>query len=372
VCILIIVMEPKPSIFNLPSELSSPGIFNLPAEISHHICSYLKLKDILTLSVINKQLHEQLNLNGFWCSLFIKEFGNSHSTIAVSSHRIKYIHAYKDFSGAPDKLKWAIKNNYPQKVKNVIYNPKNVKVCGHKWDYLLMLLEISNGVTILHILFENGWNTKNDRDYLLYGAAEKGNLELCEALLLRYKADLNYKFNNEITPLFVAASKGHINICKLFVNNNNNIAFINTQCDSGSNTLYIAAQEGNAEVVEYLISVGANIEIKFREYHTPLYIAARNNHVSTVKILIKLGAKVDVIGEDTSTPLYLACQNGHVNMVQELINSGADQNISFKESTPLYIACQKGFDQIVEILCNPSNSSKAQINKNNSNGGTDL
>ncbi len=96
--------------WTLPKTPCVSGFLDLPPEISHHICSYLKLKDIVPLALVNKKLNDHLNLDSFWCSLFIKDFGRNPIDIPLwwdsfSTNKLKYINNYKDFAGASDKLK---------------------------------------------------------------------------------------------------------------------------------------------------------------------------------------------------------------------------------------------------------------------------
>lgn len=58
--------------------------------------------------------------------------------------------------------------------------------------------------------------------------------------------------------------------------------------------LYIAALNGNTEVVKYLVSKGADKDyVGVRFQHTALAVAVRRGHIDTAKALIELGAKRD-------------------------------------------------------------------------------
>ena len=47
---------------------------------------------------------------------------------------------------------------------------------------------------------------------------------------------------------------------------------------------------GHREVLEYMISLGVDMSLKFQNKFTPLYVASENGHVSTISCLIEHGA----------------------------------------------------------------------------------
>ena len=59
---------------------------------------------------------------------------------------------------------------------------------------------------------------------------------------------------------------------------------------NSSISLINATYEGNLEVVQLLISQGANIESQTKEGATPLYIASEQGYKNIVKYLISHGA----------------------------------------------------------------------------------
>lgn len=70
--------------------------------------------------------------------------------------------------------------------------------------------------------------------------------------------------------------------------------------------LHWAADYGQVEVIEYLLSKGANIEAKDNFGITPLLAAVYEGHANAVKVLLQRGARRDVKGPDGMTPLEAA------------------------------------------------------------------
>ena len=86
---------------------------------------------------------------------------------------------------------------------------------------------------------------------------------------------------------------------------------------NGATCLFIAAQSGHVEIVEYLVSAGADVEKAFRTGATPLFVGAQNGHLKVVQALIKAGF----------------AQKGHLEIVQKVDDFGF---------SPLFIASGKG------------------------------
>ncbi|XP_062592510.1 myotrophin-like [Saccostrea cucullata] len=66
----------------------------------------------------------------------------------------------------------------------------------------------------------------------------------------------------------------------------------------GRYPLHFAADYGQSQVIEYLVSKGANINQKDKHNITPLLAAVWEGHVSSVETLLKLGADKTVTSPD--------------------------------------------------------------------------
>ena len=76
----------------------------------------------------------------------------------------------------------------------------------------------------------------------------------------------------------------------------------------------LAAGYGHAEIVEYLLNEGFDVNSRDEGNRTALHYAVLGNQVETSRLLISKGAKVDAIGEildqNRSAPLHLAVRLG--------------------------------------------------------------
>jgi ankyrin repeat protein len=89
----------------------------------------------------------------------------------------------------------------------------------------------------------------------------------------------------------------------------------------GMTPLYIASQEGHAEVVSMLLAKqGVNVNQAMNNGVTPIYIASQEGHAEVVSMLLaKHGVKVNQAMNDGATPLYTASQEGHAEVVSMLL-----------------------------------------------------
>ena len=104
-----------------------------------------------------------------------------------------------------------------------------------------------------------------------------------------------------------------------------NTTLINPPGQHGSTTpLHEAARNGHTEIVQALISAGADVHALDENGKTPLHEAVLGNgHSEIVQLLIacRIGRQP---GEGSGyTPLHKAAEEGNVERVQELISLGA-------------------------------------------------
>jgi ankyrin repeat protein len=93
-----------------------------------------------------------------------------------------------------------------------------------------------------------------------------------------------------------------------------------------SNLLTTAAQLGNVDIVQLLLSKGAQIVTEYWEGNSELEIAAAGGHEEVVKLFLKNGADVNRgTGESSDgTALQCAAANGHMSTVQLVLERSAN------------------------------------------------
>lgn len=91
---------------------------------------------------------------------------------------------------------------------------------------------------------------------------------------------------------------------------------------SGYSSLHYASRAGHLDVVKYLVSQGANVNLGTRANHTtPIHRASQQGHLSIVKYLLEHGADVHVLDCRGKTALHLAASENRVEVCKLLIDS---------------------------------------------------
>ena len=91
------------------------------------------------------------------------------------------------------------------------------------------------------------------------------------------------------------------------------------------------------QVVELLLSRGANKEHRNVSDYTPLSLAASGGYVNIIKLLLSHGAEINSrTGSKLGiSPLMLAAMNGHTQAVKLLLDMGSDINAQVRVYTSL-------------------------------------
>ncbi|XP_073228584.1 ankyrin repeat domain-containing protein 16-like [Porites lutea] len=183
--------------------------------------------------------------------------------------------------------------------------------------------------------------------HAVYGSDVSSEILSC---LIGIGADVNARTNNGVTPLMIAAEKGHINAVTSLVKCGANV---DLQDKDGQTALHHAMQSPQAsicEVLSCLIKDGADVNAHTFHNETPLMLASRDGHVNVVTFLIKHGADVDLQDKDGDTALHYAASSSLPEVVEMLLNLGASHMCNHQGLTPLHQACISANIAVVEYL----------------------
>jgi len=152
--------------------------------------------------------------------------------------------------------------------------------------------------------------------------------------------------------IFEACAAGELSRVKDWVEQQP--AWVNAHAPDGFQPLGLAAFFGHADIVEFLLKKGAEVNSPSRNAMRvmPLHSAVANRRTEIVKQLLDHGADVNVTQADDFTPLHEAAQNGMLEVTHWLLDRGAQVNphLSSSGKTPLALAIEHKREAVAELL----------------------
>ncbi|KAM4030755.1 poly [ADP-ribose] polymerase tankyrase-2 isoform 3-T3 [Anomaloglossus baeobatrachus] len=248
---------------------------------------------------------------------------------------------------------------------------------------------------ICELLLRKGANVnEKTKDFLtpLHVAAEKGHNDVAE-VLLKHEAKMNAVDNLGQTCLHRAAHCGHLQTCRILLNSGCDPAIVSLQgftaLQMGKESVQQLLQEGlsfsNSDVDRQLLEAAkagdmetikklcntqtVNCRDVEGRQSTPLHFAAGYNRVAVVEYLLQHGADVHAKDKGGLVPLHNACSYGHYEVAELLVKHGAVINVAdLWKFTPLHEAAAKGKYEICKLLLQHG----ADSSKKNRDGNTAL
>lgn len=181
-------------------------------------------------------------------------------------------------------------------------------------------------------------------DYFLSGKGPWSGAGRCIGLLLQAGANPSIRDNQGRTPLFYLAALGDQNPL-FFIGNLTNYfsptkVNIEARDDAGDTPLHVAARTGTADVFNWLVQEGANLDLTNDAGQTPRLLALRCTNVF---------ARHDFAAQ---TDIFQAARDGNLTVVSNLLKALPQllNGTNFFGDTPLHLAAMNHRTNVVEFL----------------------
>ena len=150
-------------------------------------------------------------------------------------------------------------------------------------------------------------------------------------------ADVNKIYQTGMTPLVFAVLTGRTEVVEILISHGADINQTDTlpinRCEmKGFTPLCHAAMKGHKDIAELLIRKGANVNLHEPHARTALHIAVDNGHLEIVKLLIENKAALCARNGNQmcyQDPLHIALKSSNPEIAECLIRAGSNVNAVF-------------------------------------------
>ena len=256
------------------------------------------------------------------------------------------------------KLRFAVINNKLAEADRLIKAGANPNYRESDGKPLIKFTLATNQIEMLKLLLDAGADPNRDKILSFYlgitfvssdgSFYTRSNPEVV-ALLIRYGAEVNEISHNVncaypcFSPLTNAAMEGHTQIVELLLTAGANP---NLQTENGWTALHEAVKFDQVDLVTQLLAFGAEPNIQDNMGTIAL---ALSDNLEIFNTLLNAGADAEAVG---ITPLMISSFRGEVERSKQLLEAGADPDAldASTRNSPLLYASVAGHDEIVALL----------------------
>lgn len=165
-------------------------------------------------------------------------------------------------------------------------------------------------------------NTEGVEDPLLMAIMNDADTEIIKFLIEQPGIELSKPFFHERTYLHLSAQKGRAEIVEYLIKKGANM---NALDDKGTTPITYAANAGNIHIIEIFTKNGVDLFHKFKEQNDANLLLLSIGNDKDFKItdyLLSKGFKLNTTDKNGNGVFYYASFNGNLNILKELVKKG--------------------------------------------------
>lgn len=162
--------------------------------------------------------------------------------------------------------------------------------------------------------------------------------------------------------LYVAARNGDASTVKYLLQAGARCKEAATDAQDGPHPLLTACISGSMEAARHLLMEGAppnvvgivlkddGVVSQNSTLYNPIHLACRHGHIDIIQLLLEYGAHVDGVPQIHRTPLVTAAGNGNIEVVRLLLSAGAQVDLVRRGKTALSVAVRRRDTVVADAL----------------------
>ncbi|XP_048252515.1 ankyrin repeat and KH domain-containing protein 1-like [Haliotis rufescens] len=241
-----------------------------------------------------------------------------------------------------------------EEVKRLLSRGIDVNCRRGKWSWTPVMPAARWGHSnVVKLLVSKGADVSlvdKDGDNILRLACMGGHLETVEFVLSLNVVDINSRGGGSRTPVMTAAEWRHRDVVELLVSKGADVSLVDV---NGDNILHWACWAGHLATVKFVLSLNVvDINSRGGGSRTPVMRAALRRHRDVVELLVSKGADVSLVDEDGDNTLHLACYRGHLETVKFVLSLNVVDIDARNNSgrTAADVARRRGHTPVLDLL----------------------
>ena len=185
----------------------------------------------------------------------------------------------------------------------------------------------------------------------------KNDTSTAEILLLSAGADANVMDKYGYSPLYLACERGKTELVNLLLSRGANP----TTGTIVKYPIHAACRGQYYDSVKLLLEYNADVTVRDKNGKTALHHAVESAFCHTgssdsvkstalVQLLLDRGSNVNATCTNGESPFYIVCSNGLVSMAKKMLECGAKVNGNSDNKLPLNAACRSRHVSVVQLL----------------------
>ncbi|XP_046569725.1 ankyrin repeat and KH domain-containing protein mask-like isoform X2 [Haliotis rubra] len=230
--------------------------------------------------------------------------------------------------------------------------------CRGEWSWTPVMWAARSGHRdVVELLLSRGADVSLEDgggNSILHWACEGGDVGTMEFLLSLNVVDVNCRGGSNTTPVMAAVDEGHRDMVELLLSRGADVSLVD---EDGNNTLHLACYGGDQGTVELILSQNVlDVNCRGERNMTPVMMAAERGHRDVMELLLSRGADVSLVDGGGNNILHLACQGYDAGTVELILSLNVvDVNARNNEGqTAADVARKGGRKQLVDQLVKTS------------------